>query len=390
MLIEVRKAGFVNKGAQLMQLAILHAVSQRFPTAQFAMAPSRKGTSQPFDRIREQGLLAKASLWRAGRQWGDLAGLLPAPLREHLRLALDRDIDAVLDAAGFAYGNPWPTRNLAELAAAAVRWQRRGTALVLMPQAFGRIEKAEDLHHLRTVVNAAQRIYARDKQSLDHLCAVVGEHASLRLAPDFTSLLPGSPLNDDLKRQLSETIAIVPNARMLDRTDAASGLAYLPFLEACIAALLAGGLKVALVIHGGAEDLVLANQLRDRHPQCRLVDEHHPLKIKGFLGSCRGSIGSRYHGLINCLSQGIPAFGTSWSHKYQALYADYDFSAGLISELSASVADEVCRHLSDDAWIGATRAHLLQSAKRQKDASRVMWADIFGIVESATDARAKT
>jgi colanic acid/amylovoran biosynthesis protein len=177
---------------------------------------------------------------------------------------------------------------------------------------------------------------------------------------------------------------------MLDRTDAASGLAYLPFLEGCIASLLAGGLQVALVVHSGAEDLALAKQLRDRYPQCRLIDESHPLKIKGFLGSCRGSIGSRYHGLINCLSQGIPAFGTSWSHKYQALYADYDFGAGLISELSASVADEVCRHLLDDTWIGATRAHLVQSAERQKDASRVMWEDIFGVIESATQTRAKT
>ena len=62
MLIEVRKAGFVNKGAQLMLLAILQEVSRRFPAARFAMAPSRKGTSQPLDRIREQGMLAKASL----------------------------------------------------------------------------------------------------------------------------------------------------------------------------------------------------------------------------------------------------------------------------------------------------------------------------------------
>jgi colanic acid/amylovoran biosynthesis protein len=177
---------------------------------------------------------------------------------------------------------------------------------------------------------------------------------------------------------------------MLDRTDPAAGLAYLPFLEGCIASLLAGGLQVALVVHGGAEDLVLANQLRDRHPQCRLVDEHHPLKIKGFVGACRGSIGSRYHGLINCLSQGVPAFGTSWSHKYQALYADYDFSDGLISELSASVADEVCHHLLDDSWIGATRAHLVRSAEKQKDASRVMWEDIFGVIESVTHERAKT
>jgi colanic acid/amylovoran biosynthesis protein len=239
-------------------------------------------------------------------------------------------------------------------------------------------------------VGAAQRIYARDTLSLDHLRAVVGEHASLRQAPDFTSLLPGLPPNENLKRQLSETIAIVPNARMLDRTDPAAGLAYIPFLETCIASLLAGGLHVALVVHGGAEDLALANQLRDRHPQCRLVDEHHPLRIKGILGSCRGSIGSRYHGLINCLSQGIPAFGTSWSHKYHALYADYDFSDGLIAELSASVADEVCRHLLDDTWIGATRAHLARSAERQKDASRVMWEDIFGVIEAATRARAKT
>jgi polysaccharide pyruvyl transferase WcaK-like protein len=386
-LIEIRKAGFVNKGAQLMLLAILQEVRQRFPSAQFAMAPSRRGTSQPLARIREQGILAKASLWRARIQWGDLAAVLPSALRTSLGLVLDRDIDVVLDAAGFAYGNPWPNRNLTELAHAAKRWQRRGASLVLLPQAFGEFTAPEARQNIRLIADRATLIYARDSKSLANLQDVLGDHSALRLAPDFTSLLPGHPPEETLETHLRRSVAIVPNARMLDKTDDVARTAYLPFLQTCIRSLRRNGLPVALVVHGGAEDAALAKQLRNDHPYCEIIIENDPQRLKGLLGACRGSIGSRYHGLISCLNQGVPAFGTSWSHKYQALYSDYDFEGGMIDPLTSETAERACTLLANDDWILTTREHLYRSAESQKRKSIQMWRDVFSIIDTATRAR---
>ena len=388
MLIEVRKAGFVNKGAQLMLLAIQQQVLQRYPEARLAMAPSRNSGSQPLHRLREHGILAKSALWRSGIHWGDLAACLPHSIRRSLGLVLDREIDGVLDAAGFAYGNPWPDRNLAELANAAQRWQQRGTALVLLPQAFGRFDSRAAQDDIRSIADAAALIYARDDQSLKHLRETVGNRASLRLAPDFTSLLKGRLPEAPLASQLGMSIAIVPNARMLDKTDSAVRDRYLPFLKHCITTLHARGLRVVLIVHGGQEDRALAEQLHHSHPDCLLITESDPLRLKGLLGACRGSIGSRYHGLISCLSQGVPAFGTSWSHKYQALYADYDFTPGLVESLSPDVADEIALCLADDHWMSTTRQRLFIAADRQKRATENMWREVFSVIDNAVQRRA--
>ena len=371
-----------------MLLAIQQQVLQHYPEARLAMAPSRTSGSQPFDRIRAHGMLAKAALWRRGIQWGDLVTCLPHSIRQTLGLVLDREVDGVLDAAGFAYGNPWPDRNLAELASAARRWQQRDTALVLLPQAFGRFDSTAARNAIGLVGDSAALIYARDDQSLNHLREAVGDRASLRLAPDFTSLLEGRLPEAQLASQLHKLIAVVPNARMLDKINPVARDQYLPFLEHCIASLHARGLGVALIVHGGGEDRALAEQLHHSHPDCRLITESDPLRLKGLLGACRGSIGSRYHGLVSCLSQGVPAFGTSWSHKYQALYADYDFKAGLIDSLSMDAADELSQHLANDHWMMTTRQQLLTAAEQQKQASKAMWKEVFSVIDNAVQQRA--
>jgi hypothetical protein len=137
MIIEIRNAGFVNKGAELMLRAIMARIKSAYPDAILTMAPSYAGGSQPFRKLVDHGFYPKASLFRYGLQFGDFAKLAPAKLREMYGLVLDRDVDVVIDAAGFSYSDQWGDRNSLELAHSAQRWRKNGTKVILMPQASG-------------------------------------------------------------------------------------------------------------------------------------------------------------------------------------------------------------------------------------------------------------
>ena len=90
MIIEIRKAGFQNKGAELMLLAIVARLRVAYPHAELCMVPSAPDGSQPFTKLTALGLFPKASLVRAGIEWGNAAGLIPARLRRRYGLILDR------------------------------------------------------------------------------------------------------------------------------------------------------------------------------------------------------------------------------------------------------------------------------------------------------------
>ena len=137
MLIEIRKAGFVNKGAELMLYAALEKMREAYPEAQFCMAPSANNGAAPFAKRVELGLLQKAWMWRYCFQWGDLAMLSPQKIREMYGIVLDKEIDIVLDAAGFAYSDQWGDRSCQELARSCKRWKKNDTKIILLPQAFG-------------------------------------------------------------------------------------------------------------------------------------------------------------------------------------------------------------------------------------------------------------
>ncbi len=378
MMVEIRQAQFVNKGAELMLRAILDKMRKQDFHTSFAMVPSFK--KAPYAKRSVLGLYQKVQ-HRPGRiERGMLANLIPRRIREKYGIVLDKEIDVVFDAAGFAYGDQWGDNNTVWLAHYCKHWKKKGKKIIFLPQAFGPFTSPRVQKALISVADDADLIFARERISYDHLTAVVGERENIKIAPDFTNLIEGIvPPNFDCD---NNRFCIVPNYRMIDKTKKEVSEAYVPFLIKCAQYLLEKKQKPFVLIHESKKDLSIAEKLRtsvgDHLP---IVTEENPLFIKGMLGVCAGTMGSRYHGLVSALSQGIPAIGTGWSHKYQKLFEDYGYREGLIDVRAQD--KEVFKHI--DRIINMDTGEqlkndLLTKAGVLKNHSEKMWQDVFQIM----------
>jgi colanic acid/amylovoran biosynthesis protein len=235
---------------------------------------------------------------------------------------------------------------------------------------------------MKRVVKTADLIFARDRVSYDHLVDLAGPRENLRIAPDFTNLLEGlapAGFNQNINR-----FCLIPNYRMIDKTPEEQSTAYLPFMIQCARYLAERKSGPFILIHEGDDDLRLAKEINvEAGGQIPIIIESDPIKIKGILGSCDAVLGSRFHGLVSALSQGVPALATSWSHKYRMLLDDYGFPEGLIditcseAELRGKI-DMLIDHRSRYR-IHETIAGRSTSLKQQ---SLAMWSEVFELINT--------
>lgn len=380
MIIEVRKAGFRNKGAELMLLAIVARLRAAYPEATLTMVPSAPNGSQPFAKLTALGFYPKASLNRRGIEWGHAAGLIPGRLRRRYGLVLDREVDVVIDTAGFAYSDQWGIESSLELSRATRRWRRRGSKVILMPQAFGPYSDRAIRTAILRAVDNADLVMPRDSTSYRYLTEVTGQRDYIRQYPDFTNLIEG--IVPDRFETEDLGVAIVPNFRMIDKTVEASSGRYLPFMTGCARRLIELGARPYLLVHEGVDDERLAVRISEDSGGIPLVKEDDPLKIKGILGLSYAVVASRYHALVSALSQGVPAVATGWSHKYTELFEDYGFPEGVLSiDDEAGRIDAMMDRLVDAEANKEITAQLLQSSARLKSLSEEMWATVQSVID---------
>lgn len=380
MIIEIRKAGFVNKGAELMLRAIMEKVQMAYPDSLLTMVPTHSGAGMPFRKVVDHGFYPKASLYQYGFQLGDLAGLAPRKLREMYGVILGRDVDVVIDAAGFSYSDQWGARSTRELAHSAGRCRKQGSKMILMPQAFGpftgkRIRKA-----IRDAVDNIDLIMPRDLTSYVYLTEITGERTCIRQYPDFTNLIDG--IVPEYFDPNQHGVCLVPNYRMVDKTDGSRSRAYLPFMVNCAKKLRERNAKPFILVHDSTNDRWLSNQVSEGAGGIPVLVENDPLKIKGVLGASFASIGSRFHGLVSALSQGVPSLATGWSHKYSELFSDYGFPEGVISvDIADSELAEKIDRLVDDRGNRELADSLQKKSVLLKSYSEAMWSEVFSLID---------
>lgn len=336
--------------------------------------------SGPYTRRAELGLYEiPRSRYEAYRiEWGCVLFLMPASLRRDLGLVMNREVDAILDASGYRYSDVLNPRHVRSLAKRARRSRREARKFVLLPQAFGPFSH-ESKEHLATIVDSVDLVYPRDELSYKYIVDHVGERANVRIAPDFTATLPGflRPQHDGLRGRL----CVIPNKRMLDQTEETVRVAYIPLMRECLRRALESDMEPFVLIHE-MHDEALAHEMVDGLPETvDVIKESDARAVKGIVGATSAVISSRFHGLVNALSQGVPALGTGWSHKYEMLFKDYGFAEGVVPvPAEDDVLERKLSMLMEESSRARLASQLRDAAERQKRAVEGMWEEVFAVL----------
>lgn len=378
MLIEVKGVQFVNKGAELMLHAVLQQLQLRWPDAQLVLAPN---PNSPYLARARLGALQRVPLRKGRVDLNGISRFLPQSVRRWLRnnlgLAFAADIDVVLDASGFAYGDQWPLANTAFLSAELRHFAAIGKPYILLPQALGPFSREAEQQRLKQALPLAALICAREESSLQHVRELTGGISQLVQFADFTNLVQGV-----LPAYYSEgqrKVLIIPNANMMSARNLRREWQqhYLPLLYRAVKVIRQLGLVPVLLNHEGDADGALCQSVRQQDSSLEIINEADPLKVKGIIGASQAVICSRFHGCVSALSQGVPCLGTSWSHKYERLFDEYGQNEAL---LSADTTSELLLQKLQWAINNVDNQQLAERRNALKQQSEQLWQQVEAVI----------
>lgn len=383
MIIEIKGVQFVNKGAELMLHAVIQQIEQHWPTADIAL---RACPNSPYLKRASVKAWQKMSLRKHVLDLNWLTYLLPLKLTAQLKrygILTEADIDLVLDASGFAYGDQWSARQLVHISREVARFQKKGKPYIFLPQALGPFNTPARSAQIAKFWADAALIFARDKVSYDYVAQCLPQHNNLFLAPDFTNLVSGTlqPL-----QHAARTLLVIPNGKMLSPRNNRSAWreTYVAMMADYCREANARGFIPLLLNHDGVKDEALCTAITLASGiEITTISIEDPLAVKGLIGQVAAVISSRFHGCVSALSQGIPCIGTSWSHKYEQLFGDYHQEAMLISEPGmVDVSAQLTRLLSAEYL---TECRQNPCIAQQKILSQEMWSQVVAKVAEYYD-----
>jgi colanic acid/amylovoran biosynthesis protein len=384
MLVEVKGVQFQNQGAHLMLLAVLERLRLLVPGARIVLTA---GPESPVERIEQLGALRKL---RLRKRWLD-ANVLGYAWPDSVSAALVRrgraaegQVDAVLDASGFAYGGDWTPWLMTYAADEVRRKAARGQPYIFLPQAFGPFPASRAATDFGAALEHAAMICVRDARSQRFLAELNPRLAArLERFPDVTIGLRGDPAAAQRWAVDQQTILLIPNWQMTGERnpDAEWREGYLRFLVDLVGHIRQQGREPVLLNHEGRGDAALCEQVAAAKPGVRIIAEPDPPAVKAVIGAASAVVSSRYHGCLAALSQGVPCIATSWSHKYQELYAEFDVPHWVLEHCDAA---EAAARLA--ASLADRRSHsqqLLEHSARQEAEVARLWQRVGELLRSA-------
>lgn len=309
---------------------------------------------------------------------GVLLPLLPHSLLRKTGYIYAKHLVALLDCSGYAYGDKWPPKRMITRTEYYKKLRKKNIKIIMMPQALGPFEDPAIQSHAKRLFDQFDFIFPREAVSKNYLLDLGVDPEKVSTCPDITHLLEGRYPTHPGK--WSRRVAIVPNARMLDKTDPAVAGRYLDILVLYVHRIRANNLEPVIIMHEANDD-ELVSQLLSRLDNPPDVVDEDGVTSKGYLGCCYANIGFRYHSLISSLSQATPSLTSSWAHKYETLFAAYDCEDCLVSPKldSERIEQKIDNFLAPDQN-KKLRDKLQTHAAREKSKVEAMWQQVENII----------
>jgi len=377
MLIEIKGVQFVNKGAELMLHAILQQVNIHFPGADICLAHN---AYSPYRKRVSIGAFQKINLRKNVFDFNKLFYFFPLKIRHYFKnrfgIVTEADVDVVLDASGFSYGDQWSDVILQQVANEVVRLKKENKKYIFMPQSLGPFTRANNKKYAQKVFANASLVFARETPSYTHVVALLDNALHVHQSPDFTNLL--EPTFYDEYKRFDDYIIIVPNSKMLSKKNKDQWWRdnYVLTLASLANKSLALGEKVLILNHSGADDASLCAEISScLTATVEIVEPEDALRVKALIARGKLVISSRFHGCVSALSQAVPCIATGWSHKYQELFAEYDsadllLSSGVSGNELEQILESCLAHLADK------KRELEKHAVVYKQQSNEMWQKV--------------
>ncbi|KTF13165.1 MAG: polysaccharide pyruvyl transferase family protein [Pseudoalteromonas sp.] len=385
MIIEIKGVQFVNKGAELMLHAVLQKLEAYDKEIDIVLAPNANSSYK--ERIKVGGY-QKLLLRKKTYDFNGLTYYIPKSVRRWLKntwgIVTEADIDVILDASGFSYGDQWPSRTIKNTSNEIVRLKNKNKKYIFLPQALGPFNNTTNRELVRKGFSKASLICAREKVSFDNTMNAVEDDSNVKLYPDFTNLVKGTI--DNNYSDYANKILIIPNCNMISKrnNDSAWKATYIDFLVNSVLTVKELGFIPVLLNHEGEEDGEICSQVLELiDGEIDIIKENDPLRVKGIIGSSKAIICSRFHGCVSALTQGIPCLGTSWSHKYEKLFEEYTRSSYLLSPNITK--EEIQQKLMSTIETIDNEDYTLK-IKEYKVKSEAMWNDIFKVLDEVNNA----
>lgn len=363
MTIDIRGVNTHNKGAHLMLLAIAAELAE-----EFTLAASPNGST--YEERARLGLGQTLILNQAPRLSSHIGNRLPPGLRRSFGLVAHREVSGVLDAAGFAYSDSFSTDRSKREAILAKGWASRSVPFVMLPQAFGPFESAQQAKWSGQLIGAADLVFARDRRSLAFV-RTLRPSANAKLAPDFTIGLSTAATPSPIP---GEFAAIVPNSKMITH----AGLSQSTYVESLVSAARSArsiGLTPVVVIHEFS-DIALGRKIA-AGAGCETFQHPDPIVLKKALGDARVAVASRFHAIVGAVSQSTPVLALGWSHKYAELLNDFE-----VGEWLATPEDNLGHMLQSAVQSSSSVARMEAAGTRLKEDNAVMWASVRGVLRA--------
>jgi polysaccharide pyruvyl transferase WcaK-like protein len=358
---------FNNQGAYLMLRAMADEIRTRFSAVPVvawnngsAVGRAVAGVSELLPR-RVSTRLDKVGVLRSGER-----------LFSRTSLVLTKDVAAVFDASGFAYGDQWRDSDLSIKASRLAYWKQREVPVYMMPQAFGPFEHTAA--PARTAVESSALVFARDPASADYLSGILTPTAASRViqSPDFTLGVRGS-FPRGLERYAGH-VPIVPNWNIYMRAEQSQRELYIDNLSWIVTELRRRGFRPYGLAHEGNDDVRVLEIIRARVGKLDVVRGLNGIELKGLIGTAPLLISGRFHAIVSGLAQAVPTIIHGWSHKYRYLAEDFGVPSLVADPLGSRDANAAAL----DFAVGGDklRGDIAERAAILKSRATTMWQQI--------------